>query len=88
MKCELEMLPRRLALLPLHAYRTLVSPLLMGLFGSACRFEPSCSRYAIEATGRYGMARGVLMAAWRLARCHPLGGHGYDPVIGRPVVEK
>ncbi len=47
---------------------------------STCRFAPSCSAYAIEALTRYGAARGGWMAARRLARCHPFGGHGYDPV--------
>ncbi len=45
-----------------------------------CRFTPSCSAYAIEAWTRYGAARGSLLAARRLCRCHPLGGRGYDPV--------
>jgi len=46
----------------------------------SCRFTPSCSAYAIEAVSRYGAARGALLAAKRLCRCHPLGGSGYDPV--------
>jgi hypothetical protein len=50
------------------------------LVGPACRFEPSCSAYAIEALSRYGAARGSWLAARRLCRCRPFGGHGYDPV--------
>jgi uncharacterized protein len=46
----------------------------------SCRFEPSCSAYAIEAVERYGAARGSWLAMKRLARCHPLGGCGHDPV--------
>jgi len=46
----------------------------------ACRFVPSCSRYADEAVRRHGAVRGVTLAARRLLRCHPFGAHGYDPV--------
>ena len=47
---------------------------------SPCRFTPSCSTYAIEAVEVHGATRGAWLALRRLARCHPLGGHGYDPV--------
>lgn len=46
----------------------------------SCRFAPSCSAYAIEAITRYGAAKGGWLAAKRIVRCHPFGGHGYDPV--------
>lgn len=46
----------------------------------SCRFQPSCSAYAIQALRRYGAARGSWLAVKRIARCHPWGGHGYDPV--------
>lgn len=45
-----------------------------------CRFQPSCSAYAIEAITRYGAAKGSWLALIRLLRCRPWGGHGYDPV--------
>jgi len=46
----------------------------------SCRFTPSCSAYAIEALRRYGATKGAWLAARRIARCHPWGGHGHDPV--------
>ena len=61
----------------LRAYQWLISPLL----GPACRYVPSCSEYAMEAVARYGVVRGGLKAAWRLACCHPLAKGGFDPVV-------
>ena len=49
----------------------------------SCRFQPSCSAYAITALSRYGAARGSWLAVRRLARCHPWGGSGHDPVPER-----
>ena len=57
-------------------YQLLISPLLL----PSCRFLPSCSDYAIEAIERHGAVRGFGLALWRLARCNPWGGSGYDPV--------
>ncbi len=64
------------AVLPIRFYRYVISPLL----GPRCRFAPSCSEYAIEAIQKHGAARGVVLAARRIGRCHPWGGSGYDPV--------
>ena len=47
---------------------------------SPCRFDPSCSAYAIDALQAHGAARGTFLALRRLGRCHPWGGQGYDPV--------
>lgn len=69
----------RAALLVLRAYKMLLSPLFTG----ACRFHPSCSTYAAEALTGHGLVRGSALALWRLARCHPFGGSGFDPVPGR-----
>jgi len=69
-----------LALAILAIYRAAISPLIVAMFGRACRFAPSCSEYAALAIKRDGIVRGGAMAAKRLARCHPLGAHGYDPV--------
>jgi len=57
-------------------YKRLVSPLLP----SACRYVPTCSEYAAEAVAVHGVVRGVMLAAWRVARCNPLAHGGYDPV--------
>ena len=60
----------------IRLYQRLISPAL----GVACRYEPSCSRYAYEAIERHGALRGTGLTARRLARCRPGGGSGYDPV--------
>lgn len=57
-------------------YRILISPWL----GNNCRFEPSCSAYALQALRTHGAFRGLWLTARRIARCHPWGGSGYDPV--------
>jgi putative membrane protein insertion efficiency factor len=57
-------------------YRFILSPWL----GAPCRFEPSCSAYALEALNTHGALRGSLFALRRICRCHPWGGMGYDPV--------
>jgi putative membrane protein insertion efficiency factor len=65
-----------LALLIIALYRKAISPLLP----SACRFDPSCSEYGYEAVARYGILAGGRLAIWRILRCNPFGGSGYDPV--------
>lgn len=66
--------------LPVRFYRLVLSPLI----GSNCRFQPSCSEYALDALKTHGAFRGGWLAARRIARCHPLGGSGYDPVPEDP----
>lgn len=68
--------PRRALALPVRAYRLLLSPWL----GSACRFEPTCSRYALDALEQRGAAVGSYLAARRILRCHPWCNGGLDPV--------
>ncbi len=60
----------------IRGYQKFLSP----LFPSVCRFQPTCSAYAIEAIERFGAVKGVYLAARRIVRCRPGGGHGYDPV--------
>lgn len=71
---------RRILSLPFIAlirlYQLVISPIL----GPKCRFTPTCSQYALEAIKKYGVFKGIWLAAKRIARCHPWGGHGYDPV--------
>jgi putative membrane protein insertion efficiency factor len=67
---------KRILLAVIWVYQRLLSPLAAG----ACRFEPSCSCYAREAVARHGALRGGWLALRRVASCHPLGRHGYDPV--------
>lgn len=62
-------------LVAIAAYRTAISPLL----GPRCRFHPSCSLYAAEAIARHGWG-GIVLAAKRIARCHPWSTGGVDPV--------
>ncbi len=68
-----------LAALPVRAYRPLLSPWL----GVNCRYQPTCSAYALEALEKHGAIRGAWLAIRRIARCHPGGGSGYDPVPDR-----
>jgi len=74
---------RTLLILCVRAYQVVLSP----LFGGCCRFEPSCSNYAIEAITVHGAVKGTYLAIRRLLRCHPFGDYGYDPVPPRVTRE-
>ena len=65
-----------LALKLVRVYKLIVSPWLP----AACRFTPTCSEYASDAIKEFGLVRGVVRAAGRLLRCHPLHRGGFDPV--------
>jgi putative membrane protein insertion efficiency factor len=60
----------------IRGYQLVLSPVLP----AACRYQPTCSAYALEALGRHCPLKGSWLALRRIARCHPWGGHGYDPV--------
>lgn len=62
--------------LPIRFYRFCISPMIP----SRCRYTPTCSEYALEALDTYGPIRGSWLSVKRIARCHPWGSHGYDPV--------
>jgi putative membrane protein insertion efficiency factor len=66
----------RVAMTLVRVYQITLSP----LFAGSCRYEPSCSRYAMTALEQHGLLKGAWLALRRLARCHPLGGSGLDPV--------
>ena len=73
-------LAARVVIAPIRLYRMALSP----FFPPSCRFEPTCSRYAIEAIETHGALKGLGLALRRLARCHPItwlgGSSGFDPV--------
>jgi putative membrane protein insertion efficiency factor len=77
---KLRRAPRAIGIGAIAIYRAVVSPVIHAMNGPACRFEPGCSEYAREAIAEYGIVRGGAMAIWRIARCNPFGGHGFDPV--------
>ncbi|HCR16818.1 MAG TPA: membrane protein insertion efficiency factor YidD [Candidatus Latescibacteria bacterium] len=65
-----------LAISLIHAYRVVVSPYLL----PRCRYQPTCSDYALQAIQKLGFLRGSYYVLFRILRCHPWGGSGYDPV--------
>jgi putative membrane protein insertion efficiency factor len=73
---KLSRLPQRAARGAIRVYQLALSPYL----GSACRFQPSCSSYALEAVERHGALRGLWLALRRIARCQPFHAGGFDPV--------
>jgi len=68
--------PRRILQGLIRLYQLVLSPMI----GNQCRFHPSCSHYAMEAVGRFGVFKGSWLTCSRLARCHPLHPGGFDPV--------
>ncbi|MEM9399583.1 MAG: membrane protein insertion efficiency factor YidD [Verrucomicrobiota bacterium] len=71
---------RSLLIALVRIYQWIISPLLVRFFGHACRYQPTCSNYAIQAIEMHGWRKGVWLALKRICRCHPWGGYGFDPV--------
>ena len=63
-------------IVPIFIYRWFISPILP----VTCRYQPTCSAYAIDAIKSHGPLQGTALAVKRIASCHPWGGHGFDPV--------
>jgi putative membrane protein insertion efficiency factor len=67
---------RKIFIFPIRIYQVMISPYL----GTHCRHTPSCSHYTVEAIQEWGVIKGIWLGMKRIARCHPWGTHGYDPV--------
>jgi putative membrane protein insertion efficiency factor len=72
---------RAIVTAPIVAYQRFISPAIP----RRCKYEPTCSRYAVEAIREFGILRGLVLAAWRLLRCNPWSHGGYDPVASQRV---
>jgi uncharacterized protein len=69
---------------PIEIYQRLISPAIP----KRCKYEPSCSRYALDAIREYGILRGLVLAGWRVLRCNPWSYGGYDPVSAQRVFRR
>jgi putative membrane protein insertion efficiency factor len=74
-------LSRAVVMAPIVVYQRVISPAIP----RRCKYEPTCSRYAVEAIQRCGILRGLVLAGWRLLRCNPWSHGGYDPVEAQRV---
>jgi uncharacterized protein len=75
---------RRIVLAPIAVYQRVISPALP----RRCKYEPTCSAYAVQAVREYGILRGLVLASWRLLRCNPLSHGGFDPVSAQRLFKK
>ena len=82
MNATIRSLPQRTLVMLVRGYRLLLSPWI----GSQCRFEPTCSAYALTALESHGAATGSYLAARRVLRCHPWCAGGHDPVPQAPPI--
>jgi uncharacterized protein len=69
---------------PIRLYQRFISP----LFPRRCKYEPTCSAYALDAVRSFGALRGSVLAVWRLLRCNPLSHGGHDPVSSQQVFRR
>ncbi len=74
---------RALVTAPILVYRKAISPALP----RRCKYEPTCSRYGLDAIRTYGILRGIVLALWRVLRCNPWSDGGYDPVQAQRVFD-
>jgi putative membrane protein insertion efficiency factor len=72
---------RAVIVAPIVLYQNVISPAIP----QRCKYEPTCSRYAVKAIQEYGILRGLVLAGWRLLRCNPWSLGGYDPVEAQRV---
>jgi putative membrane protein insertion efficiency factor len=72
---------RALALAPIRFYQRVISPAIP----RRCKYYPTCSEYAVQAIRTYGIARGLVLAGWRLVRCNPWSHGGVDPVESQTI---
>ncbi len=75
---------RSVVVAPILVYRRVISPVLP----QRCKYEPSCSAYAVQAVQEYGILRGLVLAGWRLLRCNPWSHGGFDPVEAQRVFRR
>lgn len=72
---------KTLFILPIRFYQLFISP----LFPPQCSYTPTCSNYMLRAIEIWGPDKGIAMGLKRIGRCHPMGGHGYDPVPQKSI---
>jgi putative membrane protein insertion efficiency factor len=75
---------RRVVVAPVVVYQRVISPALP----RRCKYEPTCSAYAVQAIKEYGILRGLVLAVWRLLRCNPWSHGGHDPVDAQRLFSK
>jgi uncharacterized protein len=74
----------RIIVAPIRLYQRVISPALP----RRCKYHPTCSAYAVQAIGSYGILRGSVLAVWRLLRCNPFSHGGYDPVSAQTLFRR